>query len=242
MKAIKKIFFSSICLVLLMGLSGCGSTFICSVSSFGTTPLKKSYYVIPADSTLTDDLAFNEYANHLKKRLNESGYNETNPDKADLCIVLAYFMGEEKYVGTTETSSTSSYSETKGKVSSTTHETVKERDFDFVSLLNAFTSTETKAKAETRSYSNRKTAYKAQYQTPIGVAILAVDCYTKKPTWKVEINDVISSESPTTFRAVMPWLLTCAQPYFGTNYEGRPTITQEKGQKMGLVWPYPDSL
>lgn len=67
-----KIFSLLLCMFTLT-LSSCGSWFYCNVSSYGTTPNDKSFYLIPTDSSLIGDLAFEEYANLTKK-------NSINPD------------------------------------------------------------------------------------------------------------------------------------------------------------------
>jgi len=204
-------------LICLMILSNCGSVFYCNVSGYGTTPISKSYYVVPSDSTLIGDFAFEEYANQLKIRLNESGYQETSPECATLCIVLGYFIGKEKYCGSTTTST--SYSSTTPS---------------YVVNIGNFSST-TNTKTTTR---NSTLSESAVYQTSVGVDILAKDNHSGKNLWKIEIRDNINSQSPTTFRALMPWLIACAQPYFGQCYEGQPQITKFDGEKMGLKWPY----
>ncbi|MCR4768756.1 MAG: DUF4136 domain-containing protein [Bacteroidaceae bacterium] len=88
-------------LLLSLFLTSCESTYYCSVSGFGTTPVNKRYYVMADDPALDNDLEFQEYASTLKRRLNEVGYVEADPRFADLCIYLSYFVGEEKLSSTT---------------------------------------------------------------------------------------------------------------------------------------------
>ena len=80
-------------------LSSCSTYYWCNVSAFGNTPKELTYHVEPDDSTLVDDLEYQEYAAQLKMRLNEVGYIESPASSATLCIVLSYYIGEEKYVG-----------------------------------------------------------------------------------------------------------------------------------------------
>ena len=92
-----------ICASVLL-LSGCANSYYCTLNSRGVTPLEKTYYVAPQDTTLIHSLEFNEYAMILKTHLNSSGYKEANYKTAALRIELGYGM-KEAYLESTSTSS-----------------------------------------------------------------------------------------------------------------------------------------
>ena len=72
-------------------LSSCGTYYWCNVNAFGSSPKELTYHVVPEDSTLINDLEYQEYAEQLKMRLNEVGYIETPASSAALCIILSYY-------------------------------------------------------------------------------------------------------------------------------------------------------
>ncbi len=224
--------------MLMLLMTSCGSWFYCNVSSYGSNPPQKGYYIIPADSTLIEDFEYIEYSSILKSRLNEVGYTESSSENADLRIILDYFMGNERYVGSTTSTYNSSFTFQNGKINSNTNANANVKVRGNSATANVSSSTLVNSKNTTQTIGSSSTTESAQYETPIGVNIIAFDNYSDKPVWKVEVRDILRSGSSATFRSVMPWLIASAQPYFGTNYEGQPTITKSNGEKMGLKWPY----
>lgn len=232
-----KIFSLLLCMFTLT-LSSCGSWFYCNVSSYGTTPNDKSFYLIPTDSSLIGDLAFEEYANLTKKELNKSGYTESTPSDASLCIIFDYFIGEEKFLGTTTSTYNSSYTVTNGKITNNSSTTGRVKVNKDAAKATSNSSSNTQIKANSQTFSGSTTSETANYETPIGVDIIAIDNHTKKKVWKVEVRDNMRSDQNTTFRSLMPWLVASAQPYFGQSFEGQPRIDKKVGEAMGLKWPY----
>lgn len=221
-----------------MMLTSCGSWFYCNVSGYGTTPIDKTYYLIPADSSLIGDLAFEEFANLAKKELNKSGYTESTPSDASLCVFLNYFVGEEKFLGTTTSTYNSSYTVTKGKITNNSSAKGSVKANNDATKATGISSSNTKIKANSQTFSGSTTSETANYETPIGVDIIAIDNHTKKNVWKVEVRDKMRSGENATFRSLMPWLVASAQPYFGQSFEGQPRIDKKVGEAMGLKWPY----
>lgn len=109
----------SFCLILT---TSCASGYFCTLNSRGITPSNKTYYINPIDSTATNYLEFQEYANILKARLNEIGYLENTPQEAFLRIQLQYDM-KDPYLSQVDTKakvySSSSYTYTTGKQTET---------------------------------------------------------------------------------------------------------------------------
>ena len=101
-----KIYNVFLFLFLTSVLSSC-SYFVCTISSYGITPVEKSYYIAAAEPSLDEDLEFQEYANILRLRLNEKGYVETNSQDANLCMYLSYYVGEDQLNSTTTISNSS---------------------------------------------------------------------------------------------------------------------------------------
>lgn len=223
-------------------LSSCGSYYYCNISGYGTNPNDKTYYLIPADSSLIGDFAFEEYANLAKKELNKSGYTESTPSDASLCVIFDYFIGEEKFIGTTTSTYNSNYTVTNGKITNNSSASGNVKVNNNTTKATVESSSNTNIKANSQTFSSSTTSEKADYETPIGVDIIAIDNHTKKNVWKVEVRDKIHSSDNATFRSLMPWLLASAQPYFGKSFEGKPRIDKKDGEAMGLKWPYSYSI
>ena len=235
-------------LLLSLFLTSCESTYYCSVSGFGTTPVNKRYYVMADDPTLDNDLEFQEYASTLKRRLNEVGYVEADPRFADLCIYLSYFVGEEKLSSTTtSTTRGSSINSNSFSTSNTdSHKTSTTTLSNDKTTLRTSTfgssQTNTSRNSNTRVNTTIDSKTDNVYVTPIGCVITAVDCRTQKSVWKVKVDDEMRSNRTTSFRKLMPWMIACAQKYFGVSGESRVRITAKEGELLGLRFPYDNSF
>ena len=226
-------------------LCGCGTYYWCNVSAFGNTPKELTYHVVPDGSTLVDDLEYQEYAKQLKTRLNEVGYIESPASSAALCIVLSYYIGEEKYVGSSTRASTNSYNFTNGKISSNTQvsgigkvtTSAKNNSIDTKVKTNTTSSTNTQIKQKNQGYTFSNTFTQAKYEIPIGCKITALNNQDMMPIWSVEITDKLTQYS-SSFRSYMPWMIYAAQSYFGKSGESRIEIKRAEGEAKGLKWFY----
>lgn len=227
-------------------LSSCGSYYYCNVNAFGTIPNEKSYYIIPADSTLKGDLEFHEYSNILKNRLNEIGYYEANQNDAKLCIEFSYYYGEEKELETTTTTSTSSFTNSKQKLESKTNSSAnasaQTNFWDKLSAeVNAKSNTNANLKATQQNFSNTSTTTRTRYEIPVGCFILVKDNQTSNKIWQVEVKDNIPDyyAENTSLHSLMPWMILSAQEYFGISGESQVKIDKKEGvENKGLKWPY----
>lgn len=226
-------------------LSSCGTYYWCNVNAFGRTPQKLTYHVVPDDSTLVDDLEYQEYAHQLKVRLNEVGYVESSDSTAALCIVLSYYIGEEKYIGSNTFTSINSLNFTNGKTNSNTQvsgtgkvtTSAKNNSIDTRVKANATSSTSTQIKQKNQSYTFSNSSTQALYEIPIGCKITALNNQNMRPVWNVEVTDKLTQYSKS-FRSYMPWMIYAAQPYFGKSGEYRVEIKRAEGESKGLKWFY----
>ena len=228
-------------------LSSCSAPFFyCTVSGLGNPPAQSTYYIVPEDSTLNDDLEFKEYASILKTRLNEVGYTESSQSNAALCIVLSYYMGEEKYIGTSSSGGAINYGFTNGTIknkttsqgSGNTNTTLSHKSINTQTQAMAQSSSNSKINQTATNYTSYSESSTAKYETPIGCAITALDNQNMKPIWKVEVSDKMRVASRTLFRAVMPWMIYAAQQYFGRSDASTVKVLKIEGEKVGLKWPY----
>lgn len=234
----------SMCIFITLLLGSCGSWYYCTVSGFGKSPTDKTYYIAPVDSSLADDLEYLEYTNILSNRLKESGYTETSPQNAALCIILSYYIGGKEFVGTTSYSSSSSFSISNGKIitnanasaegNSTTK--LKTNSTETTAQASGKENKTTTIKQNDITFAGTNTETTAIYQQDIGCIITAIN-RNKKNIWKVEVKDHLDKDQ--SFRKIMPWMIAAAQEYFGKNGEATVKITKKEGiQNKGLIWPY----
>lgn len=231
--------------ILPLLLCGCSSSYFYStINSRGYTPENKSYYITSPDVSLAHSLEFLEYAEILKQRLNEVGYCETNQDEASLTIYLDYSLGEPYLADSSTKSTTYSTASVYTNASSSTNRnssaTANSRGNS--RNVNATTNTSNNGSTRTTGYSTSGTTTTTthRYKIPVIVSIQAVSNENLNPVWEVIINDYVYRESQ--LQTVMPWLLLCAQQYFGmsSNGEAFPRIDNKKSirEKYNLIWPY----
>lgn len=226
-------------------LSSCGTYYWCNVNAFGSSPKELTYHVVPEDSTLINDLEYQEYAEQLKMRLNEVGYIETPASSAALCIILSYYIGEEKYIGSNTSVSTNNFDFTNGKINSNTHISgtgkattfMKDNSVNTKAKVNTASSTNTQIKQKNQGFTFSRSSTQAEYETPIGCKITALNNQDMKPIWSVEITDKLTQYS-SSFRSYMPWMIYAAQSYFGKSGESRIEIKRAEGEAKGLKWFY----
>ena len=241
-----KIYNVFLFLFLSIILSSCSSWYFCTVSSYGITPVEKSYYIAAEDPSLDDDLEFQEYANILRLRLNEKGYVETNSQDADLCMYFSYYVGEGRLNSTTTTSSSFTNVKTNSNTSSNTSAHVNGSARTNVHGNSAKTtgsaygnsSTNTKKNSNTDATTYSISTSTNDYKTPIGCRIVAYNTKSQKNVWQVDVSDAIHSYQHVSLRKLMPWMLASAQKHFGINGEEMVKITKKEGEEIGLIWPY----
>lgn len=246
MKHLLGIFLYVITSVLLF--SGCSNIYYCTLNSRGVTPLEKTYYVAPQDTTLIHNLEFNEYAMILKTHLNSSGYKEANYKTAALRIELGYGM-KEAYLESTSTSSgtvTNTLNNVNIKSKSITGEnantsTVKYGNYSVSNTVTFGThQTSTNIGQNITTYGNTSETTTHNYKIPMHVTIRAFETLTNAPVWEVIVEDELDRE--TQMQTVMPWLILSAKDYFGRNSNGEQTAeikdTKENREMYQLVWPY----
>lgn len=240
-----KIYNVFLFLFLTSVLSSC-SYFVCTISSYGITPVEKSYYIAAAEPSLDEDLEFQEYANILRLRLNEKGYVETNSQDADLCMYLSYYVGEDQLNSTTTISNSYANIKTNSNTSSKTSAraygsastNVHGNSAKTTGSAHGNSSTSTQKNSDTKVSSYSTSTSFANYKTPIGCRIVAHNAKTQKNVWQVDVSNYLLDSQQTSLRKLMPWMLFYAQKHFGTTGEETIEISHKKGKKTGLVWPY----
>ena len=231
-------FLSSIAL-----FSSCkGNWYYCAVSGFGEAPVRNTYYIIPIDSNLIDNLEYREYATILRTRLDEKGYIQTSPRDAALCIRFGYYMKDKQYAGTDTWSGGGSF--TSGTITSKTNANARGSATTVANNNRLTTNAKVNGSSSTSVGYNQYTSTtnystsEAIYQHDIGCFIEAFDAKNMSPIWQVEVRDQLKSNLHNSFRKVMPWMIAAAQKYFGRSGEEQVVITEKEGKTIGLVWPY----
>ena len=193
-------------------LSGCANSYYCTLNSRGVSPIEKTYYVAPQDSSMRYSLEFEEYATILKEHLNSSGYEEANYKTAALRIELGYGRGDAY----PETASYETMSNTSGL------------NYGNYNVTYTFP-------IGTSQGSNTHT-----YKIPLYVVIRAFETLTNDPVWEIIVEDELDRE--TQIQNVMPWMLLSAKDYFGRSSNGEQTPhisdTRKNRETYQLVWPY----
>ena len=241
----KKVIFKKgkvlICVVCTAILSSCNAQCYYSVNGFGSTPQEKTYYLEPKDANLYDNLEYSEYAEVLKKRLSESGYIEVNSESAALCIRFGYNLGDKELVGINSASRSSSWTNGESTLKSNTYANGTSQTNLYGSSATAQANAKVSSSATTNTTQNTNTT---TYSSSTAIYSQEARCYIEalkvsdmKPVWTVEVSDNIS-KGRTTFRKLMPWLITAAQFYFGKSGEEQVYISNKVQKEKGLEWPY----
>lgn len=206
--------------IVLLGfmLNSCG--YYCYVSSIGSVPQSKSYYILPNNPNLIGDLEFAQYADMLATALNRVGYRDVPEGQAGLLIYFDWQIGNLA----TETSSVpytyNTYS------TSTSTNWVSTPYGSYPQMTTTTTAT------PYTSY----ISYSEDY-APVAVHVIAVDKQTRKQIWKTTINDKLEFNK-TTMKRLMPIMLYAGSQYFGYTAEGRVTLFPSEVSSQGIAWPY----
>lgn len=235
--------FSPLVLFIVFFLQSCASCYYCNISSFGNHPQSKTYYLLPEDSLLIDDLEYIEYAGYLTQRLNEIGYIETVPENSEICIKFSYFEGDKEYERTTTTASTNTINLNNGKIvqkgNASANATTKAVNGKLKSDANAKTSSVTNIKELNHTFTSTNTSSVDIYSIPIECNIIAYSTKSNKIVWKLKVTDKYTPIDYYNYslRKFMPWMILSAQPYMGTNAEVRSQIKLKEGLEKGLKDP-----
>lgn len=240
----KKIFlFNSLAFFMVLFLQSCSTYYYCNISSFGNHPQKKTYYLLPEDSLLIDDLEYIEYASHLKQRLNEVGYIETTSENAEICIKLSYLEGDKEYVRTETTGGTNTINLNNGKIvqkgNASANATTKVENGKLKTDADAKASSTTNKKELNQTYTSTYSTTKDIYSIPIECNIIAYSTKNDKIVWKVKVSDKYTPNSYYNYslRKFMPWMILSAQPYMGTSAEVSSSVKLKEGYVKGLKDP-----
>ncbi len=242
METLKKLKIRNCCYIIISILfyCSCSKYYYCDVSGYGTTPSIKTYYIEPLDSSLTDDLEFNEYAMMLQERLNESGYQQDAKETAALCIRLHYYIGDKEL----KLSSTQSRSFSTGNVNVKSNVTYNANGQSNTTIYNNNIKTNAEAQSTKSNdikakqfISNTNTSETTNYYIRDAICYIeALDSKSMKPVWRVEVTDVLTESD--SFRKILPWMLVSAQYFFGKSGEGTIRISEKEGTQKGLIFPY----
>lgn len=101
-------------------------------------------------------------------------------------LFLINFIGEEKFIGTTASKYNSSYTVTNGKITNNSSASGNVKVNNNTTKSTGESSSNTKIKANSQTFSGSTTSEIANYETPIGVDIIAIDNHTKKMFGKLK--------------------------------------------------------
>ena len=231
-------------LLSILLFSSCGKWLISDINSRGVEPDLKKYYITSSDTTITKTLEFKEYASFLKDRLNELGYEESQPNDAAIAIIFDYNFGEKYLSSTTVTSSqyniVNSTTSTKSSTNANANFKTNTDHNGVGAKVSGNTSTNKYTKTNNYSIGYTDTDEVNNYSIPLNVTITAVDNNTKEPYWEVLISHNLSRKGELQTR--MPWLILGALPYFGKGSRGEVCIefkrTENIKEKYNLTMPY----
>ena len=203
----------NVALLLLIGIAlpftasaGTWDTFRAAITSRGSFPIAKSYYLQPHESMgSVDYLEFQEYSNSLKARLKELGYVETDKNNANLCITILYYVGQKEAVSVK--SSSSSYS---------------------ISNISIGVKTSSKPQTSTPTFSHGggSTSTRVENGTPCYLRIEAIDIKSSYPQWTIDMEVIIDNLS--RFPNIFPWMCLVSKWYIGKYFSGKVCIENTK--------------
>lgn len=180
--------------------------FRAAITSRGSSPIAKNYYIQPHESMGTIDyLEFQEYSNSLKARLKELGYIETDKNNANLCIIIGYYIGQKETVSTR--SSSSSYS---------------------ISNISIGIKTSSKPQTNTPSFSHGGggSTTRVENGTPCFLRLEALDIKSNTPQWTIDMEVIIDNLS--RFPNIFPWMCLVSKWYIGKSFSGKVCIENTK--------------
>jgi hypothetical protein len=219
-----------ISLLLTSFLPGCGSFYHVQVNGFQNAqlpvPAQGTYTVMPIDSN-TSDLAFQEYASMIRKKMDERGYRYVNDESAELAVFIAYGIDS----GTTTASSSTSpvYGQTGGGMSSYSGMTSSGQLYSGTIMTPSQYGV-----VGSQTSTSRHTAYKRKLLVDV------VDYQTLRKErktvsfWKGETD---SRGSSNNLRQVMPALIEATFRSFGQNSTDQIMFTKDDAaiEKLRVV-------
>ena len=215
------------------------SYYYCTVNSYGSPSLQKTYYLVPVDSSMMDNpFQYMEYKKILEARLKKLGYVQTAPEEAALRINWDYYFGDSPYYAETHSSTiTNNYSWSNSKTTSHTNAnasaygSARTNDATNTTTANAsaYGSSITNSRSTGNSYGAvvSNTTEQAVYKYDLGCIITAYNSKTNEPIWMVESIDKGEKED---LREFMKWAIVAACSKIGSN-ESSTIYIQDYEQK-----------
>ena len=215
--------------------AGLWDTFYAAVTSRGTHPTIKSYYLQPHETMGTVDyLEFQEYSNSLKTRLKELGYVETNKEDAVLVIKLGYYIGQKETVATKSSSSSYNISKSSININSTksTNSTASTNVIGFADMAfgssskNSTSNSKTQINGTNFSQGGGSTTTLSENGIPCYLRIEAIDVKSNNPQWTLDMEVIIDNLS--RFPRIFPWMCLVSKWRIGNFFSGRVEIGNTK--------------
>ena len=215
--------------------AGMWDDFFASVTSRGTEPTVKTFYLQPHESMEgVDYLEFQEYANSLKLRLKELGYIETNKENAFLLIKLGYYIGQKEVISTTSSSSSSSISYGRTNINSmkSTNSKASGSVVGFSDMAIASSSGSSSSNSKTQinnqvfSYGDSSTTTKIENGIPCFLRLEAIEMKSNIPQWTLDMEVIIDQIS--RFPNIFPWMCLVSKWYIGHSFSGIVEINNTK--------------
>jgi hypothetical protein len=237
----------------------------CQVNAKGAMPSEMTYYVTPSDSTVLPTPEFMEYADYLRRYLNQKDYVESDAAHATLRIEFEYTLSNpltrKTTVATTEygqpgvpgvpgvipqPSANAVNVSSKGVTVNIDNPeaafaALQQKQLESKSGIKNDKKDDKKAAPPVAPLPTRTTYVTEESSViPLRVVIRALDNKTHKLVWRVLAKDEL--DGTDDLHLVMPWLLVCAVDYAGENMNGESTVTLKNKPDIratyGLIWPY----
>lgn len=203
----------SLSLLITLTITSCGyyqKLFVDCVSR-GTAPANTKYYIAePSDDY--DYLEFQEFANALKPRLAEIGFEEADQKSADVCINIEYFIGAKEVISSTSDNLnyTSTYSDAN----------VSSKSLSLGSASGSSTQTTSATTSSTSQFAigggSSTTTNKTGY--PFHFIVKGVSVHNNKPLFNIEMESVLNV--PSMASKIAPWLCLVAKLYISKPHTG----------------------
>ncbi len=236
-------------------LVSCGTTnagWMYRVNSHGMTPANKTFTIVAVDKDVQNTLEFAEYSNLLKARLRDAGYKSDRAESAALRIELDYGVGANYLAAQAKTFAHDMHARLSGVAGDKETCVVRYTGASGETYVAEITANGNAYSVENVSSTGGSngggllamfTGGSAPAQgggMPAFVTVRAFDAATGRAVWEVTVTDNLQSAGQLP--AAMPWMLVCAQHYFGKSSTGEQMITVEDSpsfkQQYNLVWPY----
>lgn len=220
----------SVIFITILASSCSYKQFFAAVTSRGSVPDEKTYYISHDMGADVDYLEFKDYCNLLNINLNELGYTKTDKSNAYLDVHLNYYLGSKEVVSTTASHSNYNVTSTtwNAKSNSTTNANASGSAIGFSDFVvgsasgTSNTNTNTQVKKNAYSYGGGSTTTTTESGCPCYLVLEAFNTVNNLPEWKVEVEGFI--QSPSDLPQVMPWMMLVAKWHVGKSYSGKVEV------------------